>query len=260
MLKAKPIKPSPSSENLGVRKHKQKKAPKAKKPRVKKASPIHEGYQASHYKTDQIHTQGFFNPFVHNSGIVQSTAVPRATISRGGIPYTSTFETYGITNKPPYFIESLIPQNIKSNYEVPKQSQTSTTISGSNPMSQPNLNEFPEQGKTQSVDYVDLVAPSKKGNSETQPDYITLQPLDGVTKPITKETLMDRSEYRKKNNIPPEKKVSEIMTAHGGPEALHRAKMEQHGFIKPKPSPSSKNSDARKPNLRVRKQKQNEEL
>jgi hypothetical protein len=236
MLKAKPIK------------HKNPKHKKAK-PRVKKPLSIHQERQASHYQPHQIHTQGFFNPFSHNTGLVQSSNVPQARPESGGIPYTSTFETYGITNKPPYFLESLLPQNIRPNYETPVQPQTGTTISGGNPVTQPKPKEFIEQGKTQTVDYVDLVAPSKKGNSETQPDYISLQPVkaEQQTKPI-KERLMERAEYRKKNNISPDKKVSEIMTAHGGLEALHRAKMEEHGFLKPKP------------NLRGKKRKQNDEL
>jgi hypothetical protein len=223
MLKAKPIK------------RKNPKHKKAKKPRVKKSLSIHQERQSSHYQPDQIHTQGFFNPFSHNTGMVQSSNVPQARPASGGIPYISTFETYGISNKPPYFLESLLPQNIKPNYEIPTQSQTGTTISGGNPMNQPKAKEFIEQGKTQVVDYINLVAPSKKGNSETQPDYISLQPVkaEQQTKPI-KERLMERSEYRKKNNISPEKKVSEIMTAHGGPEALHRAKMEEHGFLRGK--------------------------
>jgi len=228
MLKAKPIK--------------RKKAPRAKKPRVKKALPIHQERQASHYKTDQITTQGFFNPFTHNTGMAQSSNIPRATISGGGIPYTSTFETYGITNKPPYFLESLLPQNIRPNYEMPMQAKTSTPVSGGNPMNEAKPKDFQEQGKSQNVQYVDLVAPAKKGNSETQPDYVMIETdvMGNIQQPRPankmKNELIERSEYRKKNNIAPEKKVSEIM------------KMEQHGFLKPKP------------NLRIRKQKQNDEL
>ena len=208
MLKTKPIKRKP------------KKAPKAKKPRVKKPLPLHQERQASHYKTDQITTQGFFNPFSHNTGMAQSSDVPRARMSGGGIPYTSTFESYGITNKPPYFLESLLPQNIRPNYEMPTQSKTATTISGANPMNEAKPKDFKEQGKSENIQYVDLVAPSKKGNSETQPDYIALQP---EIKPM-KDKLVERAEYRKKNNIAPETKVSEMMA------------MEQHGFIKPKPT------------------------
>jgi hypothetical protein len=202
MLKAKPIK------------GKQKKAPKAKKPRVKKTLPIHEGYQASHRKTDQITTQGFFNPFTHNTGMAQSSNIPIARMTGGGIPYTSTFESYGITNKPPYFLESFIPQNIRPNYEMPKQSKTATTISGANPMNEAKPKDFKEQGKLQNIQYVDLVEPSKVGNSETQPDYITIETdIMGNIQPANKmkNELMERVEYRKKNNIPPEKKISSLM-------------------------------------------------
>lgn len=212
MLKAKPLK--------------RKKAPRAKRPRVKKALPIHQERQASHYKTDQITTQGFFNPFTHNTGMAQSSNIPRATISGGGIPYTSTFESYGITNKPPYFLESFIPQNIRPNYEMPMQAKTSTPVSGGNAMNEAKPKDFQEQGKSQNVQYVDLVAPAKKGNSETQPDYVIIETdvMGNIQPNKMKNELIKRSEYRKKNNIPPEKKVSDIMA------------MEQRGFLKQNPT------------------------
>jgi hypothetical protein len=188
MLKAKPIKRKP------------KKAPKAKKPRVKKPLPIHQEHQASHYQPHQITTQGFFNPFSHNTGMAQSSNIPQARTSSGGIPYTSTFETYGITNKPPYFLESFLPQNIKPNYEIPIPSQTSTTISGANPMNQPKQKEFQEQGKTKTIDYVDLVSPAKSGNNETQPDYVSLIPMkQNIT---TKEISIDGTILEKPTVLP----------------------------------------------------------
>jgi hypothetical protein len=201
MLKTKPVK------------RKQKKTPKAKKPRVKKALPLHQQYQASHYQTKQITTQGFFNPFTHNTGMAQSSSIPQARMTMGGIPYTSTFESYGISNKPPYFLESLLPQNIRPNYEMPKQSPTATTVSGGNPMNEPKPNQFQEQGKSENVQYVDLVAPAKQGNSETQPDYVMINSDVPVKKSPqqVKDMLMERVEYRKDRNVPPEMKVSQMM-------------------------------------------------
>jgi hypothetical protein len=153
-----------------------------------------------------------------NTGI-QTTSVPVAN-SYGGIPYTSSQSQFGLTNKPPYLLESLIAKAPPTNYLQPTPAPTATTINGGNLKNEPKLKDFQEQGKTQPVDYVDLVAPSKSGNSETQPEYITLQPESK----LMKQTLVKRSEYRKKNEIPPEKRVSTMM------------KMEQHGFIKPKPT------------------------
>lgn len=186
-----------------------KKAPKAKKTYIKPASTTVQQYQESHYKTHQIHTKGYFNPFVHNSGVAtsSSSSIPHYT-SSGGIPYTSTFESYGITNKAPYFLESFITKNAEANYQQPMLSQTSTTLSGSNPMSKPKTETFETQTKSESVNYVDLVAPKKKGNDTTQPDYIALQPL---AKKTIKEKLIERAEYRKKNDIPESVKISPLI-------------------------------------------------
>ena len=175
MLKVKRTKPKTPKRS------KAKKAKKAKKAYVKPASSTVQHYQASHYQNKQIHTQGFFNPFAHNTSVATSStsSIPHYT-SSGGIPYTSTFESYGITNKPPYFLESFIPQT-QSNYQQPTPSQTSSTVSGSNPMSKPKTKTFESQTKTDTVDYVDLVAPKKKGDDTTQPDYITLQSLPKQT-------------------------------------------------------------------------------
>lgn len=232
MLKAKPIKV------------KTKKVPKAKKPKkkhVKPASSTVQHYQASHYKTDQIHTQGFFNPFPHNTAVTQSSNIPQAPRgSSGGIPYTSVFETYGITNKPPYFLESYIPKTTESTYKQPAPAQTSTTISGSNPMSKPKTNTFESQTKPDSINYVDLVDPAQKGVMESQPDYINIQPSnwDSMTKkkirkekqnekkenmmmgkeeqfqkiqPKRKDTLLERAEFRKKNTVPESVGVSPLI-------------------------------------------------
>jgi hypothetical protein len=201
MLKAKPIK---------IKTKKAPKAKKAKKTYIKPASSTVQHYQASHYQNKQIHSQGFFNPFAHNTGVAtsSSSSIPHYT-SSGGIPYTSIFESYGITNRPPYFLESYILKTTEPNYQKPTPSQTSTTKTGSNPMSKPKTNTFETQTKSETVNYVDLVAPKKKGDETTQPDYITLQPE--TTGKTMKEKLIERAEYRKKNEIPEDVKVSPIM-------------------------------------------------
>jgi hypothetical protein len=189
-------------------KAKGKKAPKAKKTHIKPASSTVQHYQASHYQNKQIHTHGYFNPFAHNSGVAtsSSSSIPHYT-SSGGIPYTSTFESYGITNKAPYFLDSFITKNAEPNYQQPVPSQTSTTLSGSNPMSIPKTKTFETQTKTDTVDYVDLVAPATKGNKENQPDYVSVVPM----KQTMKDKLIERAEYRKKNDIPESVKVSPLI-------------------------------------------------
>ena len=221
MLKVKRTKPKTPKRSKG------KKARKAKKTYVKPPSTTVQLYQASHYKSDQIHTQGFFNPFPHKIGISNTTNnyVPHYTTS-GGIPYTSTLESYGITNKPPYFLESLIPQT-QSNYQQPVPSQTSTTVSGGNPMNNAKTKTFETQTKPESVDYVNLVSPETKGNKETQPDYVALVPMKTKPRQTMKEKLIERSEYRKKNDIPESVKVSPMIRKEN-------MKEKQKEFIKEK--------------------------
>ena len=193
-MKPKVVKPSPSSENLGVRKPKDKHHKQIPK------------YKQHHEKQKQ----GFFPAFPHSNGLITSSAPPRPLYSSGGgIPYTSTFESFGITNKPPYFLQSLIAKTTQSDYEIPVKPQTSSTKTGMNTMNgnEGKTKEFPMQGKTESVQYVDLVAPSKSQNIDNQPDYLALQ----FTKQPIKEKLKERAEYRKKNNVPPNVEVSKMM-------------------------------------------------
>jgi hypothetical protein len=127
----------------------------------------------------QKQKQGFFPAFPHSNGLITSSSPPRPLYSSGGgIPYTSTFESFGITNKPPYFLQSLIAKTTQSDYEIPVKPQTSSTSTGMNPMNgnEGNKKQFPEQGKTEAVQYVDLVAPTKSQNIDNQPDYLSLQP------------------------------------------------------------------------------------
>lgn len=218
---------------------KAKTKPKVVKPKIKKTKPIP--------KYPKPHHDNHVRNFPQTTGLIQTSSPPRPLYSSGGgIPYVSSLESYGITNKPLYYLQSLMAKTAQSDYMQPVPSQTSSVLTGANPMSgnEGKKKLFPEQGQTESVQYVDLVAPAKSGNNETQPDYLTLQPEmkpspssknSDVRKPI-KKTLMERADYRKKNDVPPKQTVSEMI------------KMEQHGFIKPKP------------NLRGKKRKQNEEL
>ena len=208
---------------------KSKTKPKVVKPKIKKTVSIP--------KYPKPHQDKHIRNFPQTTGLIQTSSPPRPLYSSGGgIPYVSSLEGYGITNKPPYYLQSLMAKTSPNDYIQPVQSQTSSVLTGANPMSgnEGKKKIFPEQGQTESVKYVDLVAPAKSGNSETQPDYISLQPE--IKSKSMKDKLVERSEYRKKNDIPPEKSVSTMM------------KMEQHGFVKPKP------------NLRGKKRKQNEEL
>ena len=189
MLKVKRTKPQTPKRSKG------KKAPKAKKIYIKPPSTTVQQYQESHYKTHQINTKGYFNPFAHNSGVATSSSslIPHYTLS-GGIPYTSIFESYGITNKAPYFLDSFITKNAEANYQQPIPSQTSSTLSGSNPMSTPKTKTFETQTKTDTVDYVDLVAPATKGNTESQPDFISVVPMKTLTKKEKNENKMMANE------------------------------------------------------------------
>jgi hypothetical protein len=217
---------------------KSKTKPKVVKPKIKKTVSI--------AKYPKQHQDKHVRNFPQTTGTIQTSLPPRPLYSSGGgIPYLSSLESYGITNKPPYYLQSLMAKTSQNDYTQPAQAQTSSVLTGANPMSggaKITEKTFPPQAQTQSIQYVDLVAPAKSGNSETQPDYIALEPdiTGNIQQPRPsnkmKNELMERVEYRKKNNIPAEKKVSEIM------------KMEQHGFIKPKP------------NLRGKKRKQNDEL
>jgi hypothetical protein len=179
--------------------------PKVVKPKTKHHKVIPSYTQ--HHKTKKM---GFFPNFPHATAMAQNSAIPRPLYSSGGgIPYTSTFESYGITNKPPYFLQSLIAKTTQSDYEIPVKPETSSTKTGMNPMNgnEGKRKQFPEQGKTEAIQYVDLVAPAKSQNIDNQPDYIALQP----SKQPIKEKLMERAEYRKKNEIPVDVKVSSIM-------------------------------------------------
>lgn len=203
---------------------KAKTKPKVVKPSIKKQKAIP--------KYPKKHQDKHVRNFPQTTGTIQTSSPPRPLYSSGGgIPYLSSLESYGITNKPPYYLQSLMAKTSLSDYSQPSPSQTSTVLTGGNPMSggaKITEKTFPSQAQTQSVQYVDLVAPAKSGNSETQPDYIALEPdiTGNIQQPKNKmkNELIERAEYRKKNNIPAEKKVSEMM------------KMEQHGFIKPTPS------------------------
>jgi hypothetical protein len=204
---------------------KSKTKPKVVKPKIKKTVSI--------AKYPKQHQDKHVRNFPQTTGTIQTSLPPRPLYSSGGgIPYLSSLESYGITNKPPYYLQSLMAKTSQNDYTQPAQAQTSSVLTGANPMSggaKITEKTFPPQAQTQSIQYVDLVAPAKSGNSETQPDYIALEPdITGniQTRPANKmkNELIERAEYRKKNNIAADKKVSEIMA------------MEQHGFIKPTPS------------------------
>lgn len=184
-------------QNKPKRKSKTPKKRAVKKHSIKKPLPIHQQYQESHYKTQQIHTQGFFNPFSHNTGIVQTTSPVIPHYSSGGIPYTSTLQSYGITNKPPYYLESLMQKPIEPDYQIPTKPETSTTTKGSNPMSKPTTKTFVEQTKPESVSYVDLVEPKKKGDETTQPDYVSLVPMKRSEQTLTQK---EKNENRMMGN------------------------------------------------------------
>lgn len=209
---------------------KAKTRPKVVKPKIKKNKPIP--------KYPKPHHDKHVRNFPHSTGLIQTSAMPRPLYSSGGgIPYLSSLESYGITNKPPYYLESLMAKTTTPIYTQPTPVQTSSVLSGANPMSGGPKTPFPEQTKAQSIQYVDLVSPVSSRNNENQPDYITLQPEIKSMK----DKLIERSEYRKKNNIPANEKVSPIMQKTVKDLTIH-------GFVKPKP------------NLRGKKQKQNDEL
>jgi hypothetical protein len=236
---------------------KSKTRPKVVKTKVKK--------QVQIPKYPKPHHDKHVRNFPHSTGLIQTSSPPRPLYSSGGgIPYLSSLESYGITNKPPYYLQSLMAKTTQPDYIQPVPTPTSSVLTGSNPMSGGPKTPFPEQTKAQSVQYVDLVAPALSRNNENQPDYVALQPDFKTKRKVMKDKpmkdkLIERSEYRKKNNIPAEQKVSPIMETNKLTEKTVKD-LSIHGFVKP--SPSSKNSDVRKPkpNLRGKKQKQNDEL
>jgi hypothetical protein len=210
---------------------KSKTKPKIVKPKIKKHKTIS--------KYPYPHHDKHFRNFPHSTGLIQTSSPPRPLYSSGGgIPYLSSLESYGITNKPPYYLESLMAKTTQPDYIQPAPASTSTVLSGSNPMSGGPKTPFPEQTKAQSVQYVDLVSPVSSRNNESQPDYITLQPEIKSMK----DKLIERSEYRKKNNIPANEKVSPIMETNKLMKKTGKD-LSIHGFVKPKP------------NLRGKKQK-----
>jgi hypothetical protein len=193
MLSVKPIK-------------RKSRTPKQKK--VSKTKRVKKEHQAGHYQPKQISTQGFFNPFTSNTSVAQSSIPPRPQYSSGGgIPYTSTLESFGVSNKPPYYLESLIAKDTQPKYTQPVQSSSSSVLVGSNPMnggsSVITTTSFPTQGKSESVQYIDLVAPAKKGNGETQPDFILLNDMDDNIRATDNdnEILMIKDKTKKATRI-----------------------------------------------------------
>lgn len=143
------------------------------------------------------HKQGFFPPFPHTNGLINESAPPRPLYSSGGgIPYTSTFQSFGITNKSPYFLDSLIAKGTSSSYENPVKPETSTTLTGMNTMYGNNKNQMETQTKPESVNYVNLVQPKKKGDETTQPDYVSLVPMKQklTQKEINENRMMGNEE------------------------------------------------------------------
>jgi hypothetical protein len=188
---------------------KAKTKPKVVKPKIKKSVSIP--------KYPKPHHDKHVRNFPQTTGTIQSSLPPRPLYSSGGgIPYLSSLESYGITNKPPYYLQSLMAKTAQPDYTQPVQAQTSSVLTGANPMSggtKITEKTFPEQAQTNSVQYVDLVSPAKSGNSETQPDYVMINSDVPVKKSPqqVKDMLMERVEYRKDRNIPPEMKVSQMM-------------------------------------------------
>jgi hypothetical protein len=184
--------------------------PKVVKPKTKHHKPIPKYTQ--HHKKEKM---GFFPNFPHSNGLIQDSAPPRPLYSSGGgIPYSSTFQSFGITNKPPYFLDSLIAKSSTSNYEMPVKPETSSTLTGMNPMNgnEGKTKQFPTQAKTQSVQYMDLVAPAKSKDAETQPDYVALTPTKKVEQSSTFSKGKDKeiNENRRMGN----EEVGQRITEH----------------------------------------------
>ena len=134
-----------------------------------------------------------------NTGI-QSTAVPVAN-SYGGIPYTSSQSQFGLVNKPPYLLESLIAKAPPTNYLQPTPAPTSSVTQGANIMTQ--TRSMVNQTKTQSVDFIDLVNPAKKGNNETQPEYLMLNTTQPKKSSINNEEKVAKKlqQFKKQEKI-----------------------------------------------------------
>jgi hypothetical protein len=142
-----------------------------------------------------------------NNTNIQSTSVPVAN-SYGGIPYTSSqsqYSQFGLVNKPPYLLESLIAKAPPSNYLQPVASQTTSVTQGGNIMTQ--TRSMANQTKTQSVNFIDLVKPAKNGNNETQPEYLMIN----TTQP-------------KKSSINNEEKVAKKLTEMKKQEKIQQSK------------------------------------
>jgi hypothetical protein len=211
--------------------------PKVVKTKVKK--------QVQIPKYPKPHHDKHVRNFPHSTGLIQTSLPPRPLYSSGGgIPYLSSLESYGITNKPPYYLESLMAKTTTPDYIQPAPTPTSSVLTGGNPMSGGPKTPFPEQTKVQSVQYVDLVSPVSSRDNENQPDYVSLQPDFKSKRKVMKDKsmkdkLMERSEYRKKNNIPANEKVSPIMEINKLMEKTVKD-LSIHGFVKPKPKPTPK--------------------
>jgi hypothetical protein len=155
------------------KKEKTEKKEKKEKKSVKVTKPKH--FKKQKISKKPIDTQGYFaSP---TQSIINESHIPHPTShqKQTGVPYTSVFDNFGITNKPPYFLESLIAKTQPMIYEIPIPSQTSTTLNGANNKSQPIPKLFEQQTKSKSVDYIDLVQPAMNGNAETQPDYVLFE-------------------------------------------------------------------------------------
>jgi hypothetical protein len=137
-----------------------------------------------------------------NTGI-QSTAVPVAN-SYGGIPYTSSQSQFGLTNKPPYLLESLIAKAPPTNYLQPTPAPTSSVTQGGNIMTQ--TRSMVNQTKTQSVNFIDLVNPAKKGNNETQPEYIMMN----TTQPKKSSINNEEKVAKKLQQIKKQEKIGNL--------------------------------------------------
>ena len=174
------------------------KTPKKKAPKKKVKKTKHHKINKHHKNNYETQTISHFIPTQTNA--IQSHAPQITHQMTGGIPYTSSLESFGVSNKPPYFLESFIAKSSPMTYSIPVPSPTSTTLTGANTMTEIKPKAFEEQTKSQSVDYVDLVEPYKKGNMETQPDFILLN-NDDMNEPFygtdAGEPLMIRDKIKR---------------------------------------------------------------
>jgi hypothetical protein len=185
-----------SKSKTPKRKAQKKKVNKAKRHKINK-------HHKNNYETQTV---SHFIPTQTNA--IQSHAPQITHQMTGGIPYTSSLESFGVSNKPPYFLESLIAKSSPMTYSMPVPSSTSTTLTGANTMIEPKSKAFEEQTKSQSVDYVDLVEPYKKGNMETQPDFILIDneesndPYYGNDAKYTEElTIKDKTKRKRRTKL-----------------------------------------------------------